>query len=332
MSIFINHIPKDDQFVDKLRGKLHIYGYKRTWVDHIDEPGDTEKVKPIQQVLKESSVMLMVASDAQMVSDRITAEWDTFHKEWKRPVFLLMTEDCPIPDKLKSIRRFDFTNQAQFENRFRELLAVLWPVVWIAETRLVADLIQDRSAVPVKEDELKLVIPIGQEEIVCKLDRPLRVGRSYRREKSDINLAKYNKKYGVSRDHAEFTYQDSKLHLTDSGSKNGTFVNGDRLGRGKPHLLDDRDIVHFGGLGTQVYFGEHAATGVESKQAEQSKKELVEKYLGTTDNLESRPSAAAASSDVEITGDIGATGDIAAAYKDELADIIEDLTGNKDSE
>ncbi len=333
MSIFINHIPKDDQFVDKLRDKLHTYGFRRTWVDHIDTPSDAEKVKTIQQILEESSVMLMVASDAKTVSDQITAEWDTFHNEWKRPVFLLMTENFPIPDKLRSIQRFDFTDQAQFGHRFRELLSVLWTVVWIAETRLVADIIQNRSALSVQADELKLVVPIDQDEIICKLDHPLRVGRWHKREKPDIDLSGYDRQYGLSRSHAEFTYEYGKLYITDLGSKNGTFLNGKRLESGKPYLLDDRDIVHFGGLGTQVYFGEH-----EAKGDVKPKKKTGKKHFGVTDDLvdpttsEAAISSAAAISKIDITSDIGTTGDIAATAKDELADIIDDLAEGMDSE
>ncbi len=294
MPILINRTPEDGQFADKLRSKLHIYGYKQTWVDHIDAPSGTERMEVIQQVLKESSVMLMVASSALMASDRIALELDTFRNKWKRPVFLLMTENCPIPDKLKSLQRFDFTNQTHFDYRFRELLAVLWPTVWVAETRLVADLIQDQSAMPVKEDELKLVIPVIREEIICKLDQPLRVGRSHKTiETPDIDFVGHDRKYGVSRSHAVFTYKNGRLYVTDSRSKNGTFVCGQRLVSGVPRMLSDGDIVHFGGLGTQVYFGEHEATGVKKtvkkpkkKSDEKPKKKPDGKYYGPTGELD----------------------------------------------
>lgn len=50
----------------------------------------------------------------------------------------------------------------------------------------------------------------------------------------------------VSKIHASLAFNDGKLIIADTGSTNGTFINGERIAYGKAMPLDERDIVKFG--------------------------------------------------------------------------------------
>jgi predicted component of type VI protein secretion system len=47
----------------------------------------------------------------------------------------------------------------------------------------------------------------------------------------------------VSRRHARVTYSDGAWKIEDLGSTNGTWVNGQRIERGKPHAIKKGDVV-----------------------------------------------------------------------------------------
>ena len=59
---------------------------------------------------------------------------------------------------------------------------------------------------------------------------------------------------GVSRRHAIMNLQNGKLTITDMGSSNGTFVNGQRLEARKPELVRDGDLLRLGQIIMTVKF------------------------------------------------------------------------------
>lgn len=69
--------------------------------------------------------------------------------------------------------------------------------------------------------------------------RPIVVGRS--RKNSNLHL----ESEGVSRVHAKLRYQDGVLYVTDLGSTNGTYVNGNRLDSFKDTPVHAGDTVEF---------------------------------------------------------------------------------------
>lgn len=69
--------------------------------------------------------------------------------------------------------------------------------------------------------------------------RPIVVGRS--RKNSNLHL----ESEGVSRVHAKLRYQDGVLYVTDLGSTNGTYVNGNRLDSFKDTPVHAGDTVVF---------------------------------------------------------------------------------------
>jgi DNA-binding response OmpR family regulator len=56
----------------------------------------------------------------------------------------------------------------------------------------------------------------------------------------------------ISRLHATITRHGPRYLLADAGSRNGTFVNGSRIG--EPHLLDNDDLIGLGSPEAQVRF------------------------------------------------------------------------------
>jgi pSer/pThr/pTyr-binding forkhead associated (FHA) protein len=65
---------------------------------------------------------------------------------------------------------------------------------------------------------------------------------------------------GVSREHALLIRTTSQLLLSDLGSTNGTFVNGERLNPDEPQVLHSGDEVTFGSLTVRVFF-QHTIEG-----------------------------------------------------------------------
>ena len=65
----------------------------------------------------------------------------------------------------------------------------------------------------------------------------------------DIDLAEFKAlDKGVSRRHAVFVRYQSKLHILDLGSINGSFINGKRLKPDIPYLINSGDELGLGDL------------------------------------------------------------------------------------
>lgn len=70
-----------------------------------------------------------------------------------------------------------------------------------------------------------------------------------------LNLDVYGAaELGVSRQHAMLTRQGSEVFLTDLGSTNNTFLNGERLNANHPYVLHDGDSVQLGRLDVRLFF------------------------------------------------------------------------------
>jgi hypothetical protein len=62
--------------------------------------------------------------------------------------------------------------------------------------------------------------------------------------------------HSISKLHAHITQKDAVLCITDTGSSNGTRVNGTRLTQGEPHFIRLGDSITFGGLVTRLLAAE----------------------------------------------------------------------------
>jgi len=71
----------------------------------------------------------------------------------------------------------------------------------------------------------------------------------------DVDLSQFGgHEKGVSRQHAVLEINEDTLILMDTGSSNGTYLNGQRLAPNQPRVLRDGDEVRFGKLVTYLYF------------------------------------------------------------------------------
>lgn len=74
-------------------------------------------------------------------------------------------------------------------------------------------------------------------------------------ELPDIDLERFNAlDQGVSRKHATIIRRGTSLQIVDSGTPNGSFLNGQRLIPDQPRILRDGDQVRLGKLVLYVHF------------------------------------------------------------------------------
>jgi len=72
--------------------------------------------------------------------------------------------------------------------------------------------------------------------------------------KNDIDLSDLDTKKIISRRHVMIKRQNNEFILYDLDSRNGTFVNGERLSASQPHTLVSGDIIEFGSGGVKLTF------------------------------------------------------------------------------
>lgn len=87
------------------------------------------------------------------------------------------------------------------------------------------------------------------EERKISLDKPCKIGRSVAKVRPEPNNAIFDCKV-LSRNHALLWEENGKYYLQDTKSSNGTFLNGNRLGKSNedssPFELNSGDIIQFG--------------------------------------------------------------------------------------
>jgi serine/threonine protein kinase len=90
--------------------------------------------------------------------------------------------------------------------------------------------------------------PLAESEIV--------LGRNSTTQniKNDIDLSDLDTKKIVSRRHAVVKRQNDEFILCDLGSRNGTFINGERVSSTQSHTLLSGDVIEFGSGGVKLTF------------------------------------------------------------------------------
>ncbi len=81
------------------------------------------------------------------------------------------------------------------------------------------------------------------------------LGRTHGGEIPDVDLSNYNAKdLGVSRQHVKLTRETATVMVQDLGSKNGTYLNGQKLMPYQPRVLRNEDELRLGRLTLRVSF------------------------------------------------------------------------------
>jgi hypothetical protein len=104
---------------------------------------------------------------------------------------------------------------------------------------------------------VRLDITNQEPPLTVSLADELIIGRGDARTnyQPDVDLTPYGAyRMGISRRHARFVYADACLYLVDSGSRNGTAINGSTLTPKERYPLHDGDVLRFGNLQVTVHF------------------------------------------------------------------------------
>jgi hypothetical protein len=102
--------------------------------------------------------------------------------------------------------------------------------------------------------DITIHIRDAQKSVGFPLAERMTIGRSAHDVRPDIDLVDYDAEgRGVSRMHAVLERSRDSLMITDSGSANGTYLNGQKLIPGQPRLIRDGDALRFGHLVCYIY-------------------------------------------------------------------------------
>lgn len=105
-------------------------------------------------------------------------------------------------------------------------------------------------------DALALYVSGEEAPIILQSQARTVLGRSESNEfEQRLDLTGYDAAMlGVSRRHAAISFSDEDCLLEDLGSRNGTWINGNRLVAYEPRPLQNGDVIQLGELILFVYF------------------------------------------------------------------------------
>lgn len=279
-TIFISHSSHDDEFVNQLAMNLHQHQFK-TWIDHQDTPDGMLWANIIQDGLEKGEHMILIVTESSMQSRHVRIEWQSFQGLVKPMILLILDEDVEIPGLLQDYPTVNWSSLQEVDQDLTGLLKYL-PVATtlspeqaesapqppqtrqlnpnaagLDELQRLAGEIDSHTEPVVGASDIKLIIPKSDVSISYHVSHPMRVGRGspHDIEKPDIDLNPYESIKTVSRNHATISIDNGQLVLTDTGSSNGTFVNGKRLKPDVPAKIASGTMVRFGALIVQIMQG-----------------------------------------------------------------------------
>lgn len=101
--------------------------------------------------------------------------------------------------------------------------------------------------IPLSGKDQRLAYLVGPRETHFQLYHQNKIGRSSNTVEQDIDLTPLDQNSVVSRNHAVIFFKEGHYWIKDSGSKNGTFINGEEV-FGQPVALKTNDVLHFGSI------------------------------------------------------------------------------------
>ncbi|MGB7338824.1 MAG: FHA domain-containing protein [Phototrophicaceae bacterium] len=112
---------------------------------------------------------------------------------------------------------------------------------------------------PPSSRPLMLYIADGSAPLSIERKNSLIIGRADPAKTHDtdvqIDLTSFNAQhFGVSRKHAQLDAREQPPVLVDLGSYNGTYINGERLTKDIPKILESGDEIQMGRLKMRLYY------------------------------------------------------------------------------
>lgn len=277
-TIFISHSSRDDEFVNKLAEALHGHQYK-TWVDHMDTPEGMLWANIIQDGLEKGEHMILVVTESSMQSRHVRIEWQSFQGLVKPIILIILDESVEIPKLLQDFPTVNWSFRLGFSDNLEQLLKYLptaaSPFIQdptkppsqtkklnpnaagLDELQKLAGEAEGHTEPVIGISDVKFIIPKSDVSIHYHLSEPMTIGRAspHDVQKPDIDLNPYESIKTVSRNHALISVENGKLILMDTGSSNGTFIDGKRLNPNVPTKIASGTMVRFGALIVQIMQG-----------------------------------------------------------------------------
>jgi len=279
-TLFISHSTRDDEFVNHLAKHLHDADFD-TWIDHVNTPEGMLWANIIQEGLEKGEYMILVVTEHSLQSRHVRIEWQSFQGLVKPIILIILEGKVEIPRLLQDYPIVRWSLVSDFEQNVKALLKYLPKptpstltdnatslrppqtkqlnpnATGLNELQKMIGEIDGKTMQVEGTFDITITIPKSDVNIHYHLDRPMKIGRGSPHEidKPDIDLNPYESIKTVSRHHAKIEYQHGELILTDTGSSNGTFVDGKRLQPDIPTTIESGTMVRFGALIVQILQG-----------------------------------------------------------------------------
>ncbi len=118
---YINSSPDDSRIAEQLAEDLQKTGIA-TWYEATVSTGEVDWASGVHPALEECSQMVVVLSGSALDESEVEKSWQFFRSE-RKPVFIAQVEACEVPDGLRRIPRFDFSED--YKTAFRELVQAM---------------------------------------------------------------------------------------------------------------------------------------------------------------------------------------------------------------
>lgn len=279
-TIFISHSSRDDEFVNKLATSLNKHQFQ-TWVDHMDTPEGMLWANIIQDGLEKGEHMILIVTESSMQSRHVRIEWQSFQGLVKPIILIILEDHVEIPKLLQDFPTLYWSVSQSFSDNIDGLLKFLpaatsqqdptqsWGkkqtkklnpnAAGLDELQRMAGQIDNRTKTEpvIGISDIKLIIPKSDVSIHYHVAQPMTIGRAspHDVQKPDIDLNPYESIKTVSRNHAMISVENGGIVLTDTGSSNGTFIDGRRLQANVPTRIESGTMVRFGALIVQIMQG-----------------------------------------------------------------------------
>jgi len=282
LRVFLCHSTQDKTDVRDLYKRLDLI----TWVDPwLDEekllPGQNWDLE-IGNAVEESDVVVVCCSNESMIKEgylqrELKYVLDVALEKPEDSIFIipLRLNDCELPRRLKSWQYADYFPQDQRDKAFNLLMLSLkyrakYLDIDVLDTqqlhlsldstfrvdskpRYAVTRFGQRAYFEDTSSDKVIYLPSKQNFIIGRLD-----------EKSDstpdIDLGEWDEGGYVSRKHSEMIFRNGRYYLqSTNNSKNGTFVNGTKVGN-EMQEVKDGDEVRFAGVKFRFRYKPHTFT------------------------------------------------------------------------